>query len=420
MKYFDMSKDEAKALLLDLKKQYDEVKAKNLSLDMSRGKPCNEQLDLSNEMLGILSADDFKNNSYRNYGVLDGIPECKKLFADLTGVAPENVIIGGNSSLNMMYDTLARCMLYGFAGGKPWCKEEKVKFLAPVPGYDRHFAVCESLGIEMINVPMTENGPDMDVVEELVKNDESIKGMWNVPKYSNPDGYVYSAETVKRLAKMECKAKDFVLMWDNAYIVHSLYGKCAEIPEIISECKKAGNPDRAIEFVSTSKISFPGAGVAALISSKENVDAIKKIMGCQTIGHDKINQLRHVKYFGDADGLKAYMQKHADILRPKFEIVNKLLTEELGALGIASWTKPEGGYFVSFYVSEGCAKRTVALCKEAGVVLTGAGAAYPYGKDEKDSNIRIAPSLPPVAELSEAISVLCLCTKIAVLEKLTA
>ena len=420
MKYFDMSKDEAKALLAKLYEEYDAVKAKKLSLDMSRGKPCNEQLDLSSEMLVNLTADDFKNNSYRNYGILDGIPECKKLFAELTGVKEENVIIGGNSSLNMMYDTLARCMLYGFAGGKPWCREEKVKFLAPVPGYDRHFAVCQSLGIEMINVPMTENGPDMDIVEKLVASDESIKGMWNVPKYSNPDGYVYSAETVKRLAKMECKAKDFLLMWDNAYIVHSLYGDAAEIPEILSECEKAGNPDRVIEFVSTSKISFPGAGVAALISSKANIDAIKKIMTCQTIGHDKINQLRHVKYFGDAAGLVKYMKKHADILRPKFEIVDTLLESELGALGVARWTKPEGGYFVSFYVENGCAKRTVALCKEAGVVLTGAGAAYPYGKDDSDSNIRIAPSLPPVDELREAISVLCLCTKIAVLEKITA
>lgn len=413
-----MEKSKAEKMLSELYSEYEKIKNKGLSLDMSRGKPCKEQLDLSNEMLGVLSKDDFNTKpDLRNYGIIDGIPEMKKLFAELLSVKPENVIVGGNSSLNLMYDTLARCMLYG-NGSTPWCREEKVKFIAPVPGYDRHFAICESLGIEMINVEMTDEGPDMDAVEKLVASDRSIKGMWNVPKYSNPGGVVYSEKTVKRLASMKCAADDFLLMWDNAYCIHALYGEPAYIPEIVSECEKAGNKNRVIEFVSTSKMSFPGAGISAIVTSEENVARIKKIMSAQTIGHDKINQLRHVKFFKNADGLKNHMKKHAEIIRPKFELVLKMLSENLGDVENVRWSKPQGGYFISFYVPDGCAKRTVSLCKEAGVTLTGAGAAFPYGKDEHDSNIRIAPTLPPISELEEAMKVLCLCTKIAALEKL--
>lgn len=413
-----MEKSKAEKMLSELYSEYEKIKNKGLSLDMSRGKPCKEQLDLSNEMLGVLSKDDFNTKpDLRNYGIIDGIPEMKKLFAELLSVKPENVIVGGNSSLNLMYDTLARCMLYG-NGSTPWCREEKVKFIAPVPGYDRHFAICESLGIEMINVEMTDEGPDMDAVEKLVASDRSIKGMWNVPKYSNPGGVVYSEKTVKRLASMKCAADDFLLMWDNAYCIHALYGEPAYIPEIVSECEKAGNKNRVIEFVSTSKMSFPGAGISAIVTSEENVARIKKIMSAQTIGHDKINQLRHVKFFKNADGLKNHMKKHAEIIRPKFELVLKMLSENLGDVENVRWSKPQGGYFISFYVPNGCAKRTVSLCKEAGVTLTGAGAAFPYGKDEHDSNIRIAPTLPPISELEEAMKVLCLCTKIAALEKL--
>lgn len=413
-----MEKSKAETMLSELYSEYEKIKNKGLSLDMSRGKPCKEQLDLSNEMLGVLSKDDFNTKpDLRNYGIIDGIPEMKKLFAELLSVKPENVIVGGNSSLNLMYDTLARCMLYG-NGSTPWCREEKVKFIAPVPGYDRHFAICESLGIEMINVEMTDEGPDMDAVEKLVASDRSIKGMWNVPKYSNPGGVVYSEKTVKRLASMKCAADDFLLMWDNAYCIHALYGEPAYIPEIVSECEKAGNKNRVIEFVSTSKMSFPGAGISAIVTSEENVARIKKIMSAQTIGHDKINQLRHVKFFKNADGLKNHMKKHAEIIRPKFELVLKMLSENLGDVENVRWSKPQGGYFISFYVPDGCAKRTVSLCKEAGVTLTGAGAAFPYGKDEHDSNIRIAPTLPPISELEEAMKVLCLCTKIAALEKL--
>ncbi len=418
MKYENLAKCDAEKLLEKLESEYKKTALLGLSLDMSRGKPCKEQLDLTNGLLSVLTPDDFTKPDYRNYGIIDGIPEAKKLFADIAGVKPENVIVGGNSSLNIMYDALARCMLYGRCGLTPWAKLDKVKFIAPVPGYDRHFAICESLGIEMINVKMTENGPDMDEVERLVASDESIKGMWNVPKYSNPGGVVYSAETVKRLANMKCAAKDFTLMWDNAYIIHALYGEPAEIPEILSECEKAGNPDRVLEFISTSKMSFPGAGVSALIASEGSVNEIKRIMSAQTIGHNKINQLRHVKFFGDADGLRSHMKKHAEILKPKFDKVLEILEKELSEAQIASWSHPQGGYFISFYVPEGCAKRTVELCKNVGVKLTGAGAAFPYGKDPEDSNIRIAPTLPPISELETAINILCLCTKIAALEKI--
>lgn len=411
--------DEKLTELCALSEEYAKILKKGLKLDMSRGKPCREQIDLSDGMLHILDRDDcIKAQDYRNYGILDGIPEAKKLMADIAGVDPENVIVCGNSSLNLMYDALARCMLYG-NGKEPWVRQGKVKFIAPAPGYDRHFAVCESLGIEMICVDMTDDGPDMDTVEKLVAADASIKGMWNVPKYSNPGGVVYSAKTVERIAKMKCAADDFLVMWDNAYIVHALRGEPAEIPEILSECAKAGNPDRVLEFISTSKISYPGAGISAVIASKAQTDRIKKIMASQTIGYDKINQLRHVKFFGDADGVRAQMKRHAAIIAPKFDAVLEILEKNLAGTGIAKWSHPQGGYFISYYVPEGCAKRTVALCAAAGVKLTGAGAAYPYGRDPHDSNIRIAPTLPPISELREAIEVLCLCTKIASLEKET-
>lgn len=418
MNIHSMDKSTAAAQLRELMAEYEKVKAKGLKLDMSRGKPCSEQLSLADPMLNILTPDEcFGSADYRNYGILDGIPEAKALFAQLLGVSADNVIVGGNSSLQLMYDAVARCMLYGHAGGKPWKDQGKIKFIAPVPGYDRHFGICESLGIEMINVAMTDDGPDMDEVERIVKSDASVKGMWNVPKYSNPGGAVYSEETVKRLASMECAAEDFLLMWDNAYVVHSLSGNIAEIPEILSECAKAGNPDRVIEFVSTSKMGYPGAGVAALASSVDNVKRIKSVMAFQTIGYDKINQLRCVKFFKNADGIKAHMRKHADILRPKFEAVNEVLARELGDSGAGSWKNVDGGYFISYYTHKNCAKRTVALCREAGVTLTNAGATFPLGIDPEDSNIRIAPSLPPVEELKTAIEVLALCSRIAALEK---
>ena len=335
----------------------------------------------------------------RNYGVLDGIPEAKKLMADIMGTTPEHVIIYGNASLNIMYDQVSRAYTHGLLGNTPWCKLDKVKFLCPVPGYDRHFAITEHFGIEMINIPMSENGPDMDMIEKYVNNDESVKGIWCVPKYSNPQGYTYSDETVKRFAALKPAAKDFRIFWDNAYVIHHLYeDKQDEILDIISECEKAGNPDMVFEFASTSKVSFPGSGMAALASSEANVADIKKQLTIQTIGHDKINQLRHVRYFKNLEGVKAHMMKHAAQMRPKFEATLKVLKEELTGLGIGTWSEPRGGYFISFDAMEGCAKAIVAKCKDAGVVLTNAGATFPYGKDPKDSNIRIAPSFPTPEE----------------------
>ena len=421
--YTEMSKEELLALKGDLEKQYEDAKALNLALDMSRGKPAAAQLDLSMPMMSLLNEDSVlkaeNGTDCRNYGVLDGIPEAKKLMADMVGAKPENVIVYGNSSLNIMYDTIVRSMLHGVLGSTPWCKLDKVKFLCPGPGYDRHFAITESFGIEMISIPMTENGPDMDMVEKYVQEDKAVKGIWCVPKYSNPQGISYSDETVRRFAALKPAAKDFRIFWDNAYCVHHIYEeKQDEILNILEECEKAGNPDMVYQFASTSKVTFPGSGVAAISTSTANIADIKKYMTLQTIGHDKINQLRHVKFLKDADGIKAHMKKQADIIRPKFEAVLEVLDKELGGLGIATWTKPNGGYFISFETLDGCAKAVVGKCKEAGGVMTGAGATFPYGKDPKDSNIRIAPTLPTPEELSKAADLFVLCVKLVSVEKL--
>ena len=423
MQYNDMSKEELLALKESLNKEYAEAKAKGLALDMSRGKPSAKQLDVSLGLLDTInSSSDLKTldgTDCRNYGVLDGIPEAKKLMADMMGTTPDHVIVYGNASLNIMYDQISRAYTHGILGNTPWCKLDKVKFLCPVPGYDRHFAITERFGIEMINIPMSESGPDMGMVEEYVSNDASVKGIWCVPKYSNPQGYTYSEETVKRMAALKPAAEDFRIFWDNAYVIHDLYDDNKdEIADIISECEKAGNPDMVFEFASTSKVSFPGSCIAALATSANNIADIKKQLTIQTIGHDKLNQLRHVRFFKDINGLKEHMRKHAEFMRPKFEAVESVLEEELGGLGIGSWTEPKGGYFISFEAMDGCAKAIVAKCKEAGVKLTGAGATFPYGKDPKDSNIRIAPSFPTPDEMKQAADLFVLCVKLVSVEKL--
>lgn len=423
MQYNDMSKEELLALKESLNKEYAEAKAKGLALDMSRGKPSAKQLDVSLGLLDTInSSSDLKSldgTDCRNYGVLDGIPEAKKLMADMMGTTPDHVIVYGNASLNIMYDQISRAYTHGILGNTPWCKLDKVKFLCPVPGYDRHFAITERFGIEMINIPMSESGPDMGMVEEYVSKDASVKGIWCVPKYSNPQGYTYSEETVKRMAALKPAAEDFRIFWDNAYVIHDLYDDNKdEIADIISECEKAGNPDMVFEFASTSKVSFPGSGIAALATSANNIADIKKQLTIQTIGHDKLNQLRHVRFFKDINGLKEHMRKHAEFMRPKFEAVESVLEEELGGLGIGSWTEPKGGYFISFEAMDGCAKAIVAKCKEAGVKLTGAGATFPYGKDTKDSNIRIAPSFPTPEEMKQAADLFVLCVKLVSVEKL--
>ncbi len=408
-----LSVEELRQLQQELQKQYDEYKMQKLSLDMSRGKPAGAQLDLTNAMFDIKV--DYLTKAgldARNYGVLDGVPEVKQLFGDLLNIPVDQMIIGGNSSLNLMYDTIARCFLFGTGGYTPWSKLSKIKFLCPCPGYDRHFAVMEEFGVEMIPVPMNEDGPDMDMVEELVVNDDTVKGIWCVPLYSNPQGVCYSKETVRRLASMKTSAPDFRIMWDNAYGVHYIYEKHS-LEDILTACKDAGNADRVFYFFSTSKITFPGAGVALMASSLNNVVEIKKHMGVQTIGHDKLNQLRTLQFFKNADGILAHMDRLAKELRPKFDIVIKTLEEQLGGTGLLQFTKPDGGYFVSVDTYEGCAKATVALAREAGVVLTGAGATYPYGNDPKDTNIRIAPSYPTCEELQKAMDLFCLCVKLA-------
>lgn len=421
----DLTRDELLVLKEALTEEYKEAQAKGLSLDMSRGKPGYTQLDLSLPMLDVLSSKDEMKASndmdVRNYGVLDGIPEAKQLMAEMMETTAEHVIVFGNASLTIMYDTVARGMIHGFLGETPWCKLDKVKFLCPVPGYDRHFAITESFGIEMINIPLNEDGPDMDLVEKYVSEDPAVKGIWCVPKYANPTGISYSDEVVRRMAALKPAAKDFRIFWDNAYCIHHLYeDKQDQIPDIISECEKAGNPDMVFEFASTSKVSFAGAGIAAIAASQANLADIRKVMTIQTIGHDKINQLRHVKFFKNRAGLDAHMMKHAALMRPKFEAVLKVLNDELGGLEIGSWIEPRGGYFISFNAMEGCAKAIVEKCKGAGVVMTGAGATYPYGKDPLDSNIRIAPSFPTPEEMEEAARLFTLCVKLASVEKLLA
>ncbi len=421
--YKDLSREELQQLEKELLAAYEDAKGKGLKLDMSRGKPAAAQLAMGMDMLEVLKADsDMKalnGLDVRNYGILDGIPEAKTLMASIMGVKDDQVIVYGNSSLNIMYDTISRSMTHGVMGSTPWCKLDKVKFLCPAPGYDRHFAITEHFGIEMITIPMTVTGPDMDMVEKLVASDDSIKGIWCVPKYSNPQGVSYSDETVKRMAALKPAAKDFRLFWDNAYAIHHLYEDDQdEILEILSECEKAGNTDMVYEFCSTSKVSFAGSGIAAMASSKGNLDDIKKSMTIQTIGYDKVNQLRHVRYFKDINGIKAHMKKHADMLRPKFEAVLKVLDEQLSGLEIGSWFKPKGGYFVAFDSMEGCAKAIVEKCKEAGVVMTPAGSTYPYHNDPKDTNIRIAPSFPTPEEMAEAADIFVLCVKLVSVQKL--
>ena len=422
-KYQEMTREELLVEKEALEKQFEEIKALNLKLDMSRGKPSAEQLDLSMDILDVLDSKSIikgeNGMDLRNYGILDGIPEAKRLMAEMMGCDEKNVIVYGNASLNIMYDQVSRAMVHGICGNTPWSKLDKVKFLCPVPGYDRHFAITEFFGIEMINIPLYEEGPDMDMVEEYVNNDPAVKGIWCVPKYSNPAATSYSDETVRRFANLKPAAADFRLFWDNAYCVHHLYAEGqVEILDILSECEKAGNPDMVFEFASTSKVTFPGAGVAAMATSENNIADIKKQMTIQTIGHDKINQLRHVLYFKNLDGMKAHMMKHAEIMRPKFEMLDELMTAEVASRGIGSWVRPVGGYFICFEALEGCAKDIVSKCKEAGVTMTGAGAPFPYGKDPKDNVIRIAPTFPSVEELRKAAEVFVVCVRLASVNKI--
>ncbi len=424
MLYADMSKDELLKLKSEVTAQYDEMKAKGLKLDMSRGKPNVEQLNLSMGMMDALSGSELvceQGIDCRNYGVLDGIVEAKRLLSAMIECPIENIIIYGNSSLNVMYDTVARSFTHGVMGSTPWSQLDKVKFLCPVPGYDRHFAITEFFGVEMINIPLNSDGPDMDMVEEYVNNDPAVKGIWCVPKYSNPSGISYSDETVLRFAHLKPAAEDFRIYWDNAYCIHHLHDEPENqdhILEILSECEKAGNPDIVYKFCSTSKVTFPGSGIAAISASKANLDYIKKQMTIQTIGHDKLNQLRHAKFFGDFNGMVEHMKKHAAILRPKFSTVIDALESNLSGTGIATWTNPKGGYFIGLDVLDGCAKKVVSMCADAGVKLTGAGATYPYGKDPHDSNIRIAPTFPSTEELEQACKILVLCVKLAGIDKI--
>ena len=423
MNYLNCGKEELEKEYAALTKEYEDVKGKGLKLNMARGKPGKEQLDLSLGLLDVLnSKSDFVGTDgmdCRNYGVLEGIDECRKLFGDILGVDSKYVMVGGSSSLNMMFDTISCMMTKPIVEGcKPWYEVKNRKFLCPVPGYDRHFGITEYYGFEMIPVPMTENGPDMDVVEKLVESDDSIKGIWCVPKYSNPQGITYSDETVKRFAALKPAAKDFRIMWDNAYCIHDINDTPDELLNIFDECKKNGTEDMPVLFCSTSKITFPGAGVAAMAASENNMKVFKERYNYEVISYDKLNMLRHVRYFKDFDGIMEHMQKHKEVLRPKFDIVLNALESNLKPVGIGEWTNPNGGYFVSIDVLSGTAKRVVQLCKEAGVVMTGAGATYPYGKDPDDKNIRIAPTFPPNDELITAMDVFCICTKLAACEKL--
>ena len=421
MKYTEMTAQQRQAEYAAVLAEYEKQKSLGLKLNMARGKPGREQLDMVTEMSNILvKPEDFISDGIdsRNYGNVDGLPAAKALFAEILGCKPEQCFVGGNASLQLMYDAISKAYTHGMLHSeKPWSKLDKVKWLCPAPGYDRHFKVTQSFGAELITVPMTENGPDMDVVEELIK-DPAVKGMWNVPKYSNPDGIVYSDETIHRIAAMKPAAPDFMLMWDNAYCIHEFEGEFVPFDDILSLCAENGNADMVFEFASTSKVTFPGAGVAVMATSEANLAYLVPLINIQTIGYDKINQLRHVKYLQNKAHTLALMQRHAAILRPKFHAVLDALDSEIAPLGIGVWKRPVGGYFVSYDAMPGTAKRALALCKEAGVTMTGAGATFPYGVDPQDSNIRIAPSLPPVEELQQAIAIFCLCVKLAALEKL--
>ncbi len=421
MKYAEMTPEQRKTELAKVSAEFESWKAKGLSLNMARGKPCKAQLDMVSDILTVLTDPAECVDAgidARNYGELTGLPSAKKLFAEILGCKSEQVYVGGNASLQLMYDTIAKAYTHGLLHSeKPWCKEEKVKWLCPAPGYDRHFKVTESFGFELITIPMTEEGPNMDLVEQLIA-DPTVKGMWNVPKYSNPDGIIYSAETVERIAKMKPAAPDFLLMWDNAYCIHEFEGEFVPFPDILSECEKYGNADMVFEFASTSKITLPGAGVAVFACSEANMKYMTGLMGVQVISFDKVNQLRHVKYLKDKAHTLALMKKHAAIMGPKFKTVTEMLAREIAPLGLATWHEPKGGYFVSVNTLPGLAGRTLALCKEAGVVMTSAGATFPYGVDPKDCNIRVAPSLPPVEELEQAMQVFCCCLKLAALEQM--
>jgi len=418
----NLTKEELYEIKNELEAKYNRFKSLGLKLNMARGNPCKEQLDISEPMLSILKTNedcfDAYGNDCRNYGILDGIPEVKSLFAELMNTeSTDEIIIGGNSSLNMMFDNISRAMLFGVYGGdKPWGKCDKVKFLCPVPGYDRHFRICETFGIEMINVPLLATGPDMDMVEKLVAEDEEIKGIWCVPKYSNPSGITYSEETVRRFANLSPKAKDFRVFWDNAYSLHDISDRSDILLNVLEEAKKVGKGDMIYKFMSTSKVSYPGAGIAAMAATKNNTDFIKKYLGVQTIGSDKLNQLRHLRYFRDAEGVRQQMARHAEIIKPRFAIVIYILEKEIA--DIASWSNPNGGYFINLTVPDGCAKRVVALMKEAGVSMTPAGATFPYGVDPRDNSIRIAPTNPPVYELQTAAEILCVCVRLAAIEKM--
>lgn len=422
MEFQKMSKTELTNLKVQLMKKFEDYKAEGLQLNMARGKPATDQLNLSMKMLDALNSKSNMQASNgmdcRNYGMPDGLPEMRKLFGELMGLNADNVIVGGNSSLNMMFDTVSCCMTHGLAGCEPWCRQGHLKFLCPSPGYDRHFAITEHFGFELITIPMLKTGPDMDAVEKLVSTDPSIKGIWCVPKYSNPTGVTYSDETVRRFAALKPAAPDFRIFWDNAYCVHDLTDTPDRLLNLWEECRKTGNIDLPIFFASTSKITFPGAGVAAMGASDRNLAVFREHFKYQTIGPDKLNQLRHLAFLKDIDGVHAQMQRHRALIQPKFEIVEQTFRRELGGKGIANWTEPNGGYFISFNVLDGCAKRTVALCKEAGVTLTGAGSTYPYKKDPNDRNIRVAPTYPPKEEVKTAAELLSLCAQIAACEKL--
>ncbi len=421
--YAEMTLEELKEEYAQVKAEYKRYQNMDLHLDMSRGKPCREQLDLSMGLMDALSSDEDLScedgTDCRNYGVLDGIHEAKVLIGDMMENHPDNIIIYGNSSLNVMFDAVSRAFTHGVMGNKPWCQQGQIKFLCPVPGYDRHFAITEYFGIEMIPVPLSADGPDMDMVEKLVSEDASIKGIWCVPKYANPSGTSYSDETVRRMARLKPAAPDFRIFWDNAYGIHQLYDTNQDhLIEILAECKRAGNPDLVYKFASTSKITFPGSGIAAMATSLNNLEDIRRQMGIQTIGHDKVNQLRHVRFFKDIHGMMEHMRLHADIIRPKFEAVEDIFEENLGGLGIGTWTKPNGVYFISFDSMEGCAKGIVDRAQKAGVKLTGAGATWPYHKDPKDSNIRIAPTYPTLEDLKTAAKLFTVCVRYVSLKKL--